>query len=263
MSLGSPRNVKRLLLAGALAGAIALAFVVFFAPSLYEVQDKGRDVVPYGNSVVYKVRVLDTFTLYAPEDARPEADKLSMIGLVAAATMVFMTWLLLDALRAPPRVRRFYMFAAAGLALLAADETFGLHETVGHNLQFLADVPGVTRPDDLIFSLYAIPLAIFAWQFRDVVLAHRNAVRLFAVGVLFFAVAVIGDLAGSGVDELAEVISAFFLLAGLVSMTVTTLREELDLDRTPAAWMDRLARRGNGSTRGVAADLSAPAGPGP
>jgi hypothetical protein len=263
MRSGSARNIKGLLLAGAFAAALVLALVVFFAPSLYEVQDKGRDVVPYGNSVVYKVRVLDTFTIYAPEDARPEADKLSIVGLVAAATMVFMTWLLLDALRASQRVRRFYMFAAAGLALLAADENFGLHETLGHNLQFLADVPGVTRPDDLIFSQYAIALAIFAWQFRDVVLAHPKAVRLFAVGTVFFAVAVIGDLVGSGVDELAEVVASFFLLAGLVSMTVATLRQELDLDRGPAARVDALPRSANGSKTGVAADLSAPARPTP
>jgi hypothetical protein len=263
MRWDSARTVKRLVLAGGLAAVGALALLVFLAPSVYEVQDKGRNVVPYDSGVVYKVRVLDEFNLYAAEESRPESDKLSAIGLVAAATMMFMALLLLNAVRASSRVRRFYMFGAAGLAFLAADESFGLHETLGHNLQFLADLPGVTRPDDLIFSLYVIPAAIFAWYFRDVLLAHRNAVRLFAVGSFFVAVAVIGDLLGSGVDELAEPITAFCLLAGLVSMTVTTLRQELDLDRTAASRVDRLAQPATGSRRGLAPDLSAPARPGP
>ena len=263
MRWDSARTVKRLVLVGGLAAVVALALLVFLAPSVYDVQDKGRNVVPYDSGLVYKVRVLDEFNLYAAEEARPEADKLSAIGLVAAATMMFMSLLLLNAVRASPHVRRFYLFGAAGLAFLAADESFGLHETLGHNLQFLADVPGVTRPDDLIFSLYVIPAAIFAWYFRDVLLAHRNAVRFFAVGIFFVAVAAVGDLSGSGVDELAEVITAFCLLAGLVSMTVTTLRQELELDRIADSRFDRFAQPAHGSRTGVAPDLSVPARPRP
>jgi hypothetical protein len=48
------------------------------------------------------VRVLDEFNLYAAEESRPEADKLSAIGLVAAATMMFMSLLLLNAVRGVP-----------------------------------------------------------------------------------------------------------------------------------------------------------------
>jgi hypothetical protein len=258
MSLGWPRATKRLLVAGTLVGAVALALLVFLAPSLYEVQDKGRGVVPYDSGLVYKVRVLDLFTVYASEETRPEADKLSAIGLVVAATVLLMTVLLLNRARTAARLRRFYTFAAAGLVFLAADESFGLHETLGHNIQFLSDVPGVNRPDDLIFSLYAIPVAILAWQFRDVLLAHRPAVRLFAVGIFFFAAAAVADVAGAHIDELAEIITALCLLAGLVSMTVTTLSQELDLDGIAASRVGRLARPANGSTRRVAPDRSPP-----
>ena len=263
MRWDSAPTVKRVVLAGGLVALVALAVVVFLAPSLYEVQDKGRNVVPYDSGVVYKVRVLDEFNLYASEESRPEADKLSGFGLVAAATMMFMAVLLLNAVRASPHLRRFYMFGAAGLAFLAADEIFGLHETLGHNLQFLGDLPGVERPDDLIFSLYVIPAALFAWYFRDILVAHRNAVRFFAVGIFFAVVAAVGDLTGSGVDELAEVITAFCLLAGLVALTVTTLRQELDLDRTAASRFDGLRQPAGGSRTGAAPDLSLPAQPTP
>jgi len=257
MSWPSATDTKRLLLAGVLV-VLTLALLTFVGPSLYEVTDKGKDVVPYDSGVVYELRVLDEFTLYAPEEARPKADNLSGIGLVAAATVAFMTVLLLDSVRAAPRVRRLYIFVASGLAFLAADEIFALHESLGHNLQFLADVPGVNRPDDLIFSLYSIPLLIFTWRFRDVLLAHREPVRLFAVGILFFAVAAVGDLVGSYVDELAEVIAALCLVAGIVLMSLMTLRQEVGADGTFDSQGDRPA---NGSAKSVAADSSPPAAP--
>src|SRR5215204_782033 len=174
------RRRSRLMIVAAVA-TVALAAVLFSASSLYDVVDKGKGppIVPYeGGGVVYKVRVLDLFNVYADEESRPESDKLSSIGLVAAATMCLMTLMLLYA-AGGARMRRFYVFATAGLAYLAADELFALHETLGHNLRFLADLPGVERPDDVVFLSYSVPLAIFAWAFRDVLLAERQVVRLF------------------------------------------------------------------------------------
>jgi hypothetical protein len=216
----------------ATVATVALAAVLFSASSLYDVVDKGKGppIVPYeGGGVVYKVRVLDLFNVYADEESRPAPDKLSSVGLVAAASMSLMTLLLLTAAGAGARRRRFYAFATAGLALLAADELFAFHETLGHNLRFLADLPGVERPDDLIFAGYLIPLAIFAWSFRDLLRAQRKAVQLFAVGTCFFAISVAADLAGVSLDEPAEGVAAICLLAGLVILTAATLREELAL----------------------------------
>ncbi len=213
--------------------AVALAALVSLAPSLYDVVDKGKGppIVPYeGSGVVYKVRVLDQFTVYADEESRPTPDKLSTIGLVAAASMSLMTLLLLRAAGADARWRRFYAFATAGLAYLAADELFAFHETLGHNLQFLADLPGVERPDDVVFLSYGVPLAIFAWAFRDILLSNKRAVQLFAVGTCFFAVSAAADLAGVGIDEPAEVVASICLAAGLVLITTQILRRELRLE---------------------------------
>jgi hypothetical protein len=228
------RGRSRTLVACAAVGVVVAVAVVAFAPSLYEVVRSGRDLVPYSSTYLYEVRVLDAFTLYATAETRPSLDKLSAVGLVAAGTMIFMAFLLLRAARADVRLRRFFGFASAALVFLAADELFGIHELIGHNLRFLADLPGVTRPDDVVFALYALPLAVFAWWFRDVLRSHRTAVQFFGLGLGFFAVAVVADIRSSGVDEPAEGLAAACLLAGLVAITTTILRRELDLDRIAA-----------------------------
>jgi hypothetical protein len=224
---------RRIMIASAVVVVVTLVALVSLAPSLYDVEDKGKGppIVPYeGTGVVYKVKVLGTFTVYADEESQPNLDTLSSIGLIAATTMCLMTLLLLTAAQAAPRVRRFFAFATAGLAFLAFDELFAFHETLGHNLQFLADLPGIDRPDDVVFFSYAIPLAIFAWAFRDILLAERRAVQLFAVGTVLYGIAVMGDIVGVKIDEPAEVLATVCLVGGLVIITAVTLRRGLDLE---------------------------------
>lgn len=230
----SSRDRRRLIVASVVAVVVLLIVLVSVAPSLYEVEAKGKGppIVSYeGTGVVYKIKVLGTFTLYADEESQPNLDNLSSIGLIAAATMCLMTLLLLSAAQGDPRLRRFYLFATAGLAYLAADELFAFHETIGHNLQFLADLPGVERPDDVIFFSYSIPLVIFAWAFRDVLFAERRAVQLFAVGTALYVVSVAADLVGVAIDEPAEVLASYCLAGGLVVLTAAVLGRELGLGR--------------------------------
>jgi hypothetical protein len=240
--LGVHQGRRRTLVACAAVGVVVAVAVVALAPSLYEVVRSGRDLVPYSSTYLYEVRVLDAVTLYATAESRPSLDKLSAVGLVATGTMIFTAFLLLRAARADIRVRRFFAFASAGVAWLAADELFGLHEFIGHNMRFLADLPGVTRPDDLVFAMYLLPLAVFAWSFRDIIRPHRRAVQLFGLGLVFFAVAVVADVKSSGVDEPAEGFTAACLLAGLVVLTATILRRELDLDGIAARRAHALVR---------------------
>jgi len=223
---------------------LALAVLFAMAPSAYDVEDKGRGpgIVPYESGLVYKVRVFDSFTVYAPEEARPEADKISSLGLAAATTMMLMAFILLTAAGSGARLRRFYALGTAGLALVTLDETFALHETIGHNLHFLADVPGVERPDDLIFGLYPIALAFFAWHFRDILFADRRATRLFAAGTALVLIAAVSDLAGSHVDEAAEPLAGLCLVAGLVVITARFLRQELVLHQPVVPSVGRFTR---------------------
>jgi hypothetical protein len=233
---------------------IALFVVVLavLAPSLYEVQDKGRGpgIVPYGGTgEIYKIRVLDSVTLYADSESRPIPDKLSSSALVAAATVMLMTALLLAAAGAERRLRRFYGFAAAGLAFLAIDELFAIHETAGHNLRFLAQLPGVERPDDVVFMLMGLAAVAFAWAYRDILLAHHRATQVLSAGAALFAIAALGDVVGSGLEEPAEVLSGVCLLAGLVMMAATTLRVELGLGEAVRPELEPRQRRATWTTQ--------------
>lgn len=223
------RLSRRALIAASILGLVILALALM-APSLYEVQDHGRDIVPYPNAGdVYKIRVLDTVTVYADGESRPIPDKISSAGLVAAATMTLIAALLLNAAGAGRRKRRFYTLATIGLAALAFDEIFAVHQTIGHNLRFLADLPGVDRPDDVVFALIGLAALAFVWSFRDILLSRRRPTQLFAVGAAFFGIAVLGDVTSRGFEEPAEVVAAGFCLAGLVVLTAAILRVELGL----------------------------------
>jgi hypothetical protein len=259
MKFATLKHRRSLIVVSLAVALLGAALLVAFASSLYEVQDRGRGpgIVPYDSGLLYKVQVLDAFTLYAPEEARPEADKLSAIALVAATTTTLVALLLLGAAGGDARLRRFFAFTTAGLALLTFDELFALHEMIGHNLRFLADVPGVARPDDLIFVLYGPALLVFAWCFRDLLFAHRRPAQLFAIGTVVFAIAALGDLAGSIVDEPAEVVASACLLAGLGLLTAICLRQELELDRLAASRVAREPHRAVGREAHAATPVGA------
>ena len=201
--------------------ATALAgMAMFFAPSLYDVVDEGRDLRPYKSGYVYEIRIADSATVYAAEESRPDTDVISGSALVALATAALMTCLLLTAAGAPRRLRHFYALSAAGAAFLATDELLAIHETVGHNMVFLSDLPVVERPDDLIIALYLIPAAAFLFAFRDVLTGSRRALGFFAAGLALFFAAGLADIAGVGADEPLEVLSAACIAGGFVSLIV-------------------------------------------
>lgn len=208
--------------------ATALAgMAMFFAPSLYDVVDEGRDLRPYKSGYVYEIRVADTVTVYAAEESRPDPDVISGSAFVALATAALMAFLLLTAAGAPRRLRAFYALSAAGAAFLAADELVAIHETVGHNMAFLSDLPVIERPDDLIIALYLIPAAAFLFAFRDVLASSRRAVGFFAAGLAFFGAAALSDIAGVGADEPLEVLSAACIAGGFVALIATHLTGHL------------------------------------
>ena len=228
-------ETKLLFALAAFVPMCTLAGAILIGPELYEVEDKGRGpgIVPYESGVLYKLRLFGEVSVYAPEEARPQSDKFTSLVLTALTTMMLIAYMLLRAVAGSVRLRQFFAWGTIGLAVLTLDETLALHELLGHNLHVLAGVPGVERPDDLIFAIYPIAIAIFAWHFRDVLLARTAAVRLFAVGGCFFIIAVAGDLVGSMVDEVAEPVAGLCLAAGLVLLTAGAIGRELGPGRVP------------------------------
>jgi hypothetical protein len=217
-------SIRRWILGGCIA-IVLVGLVMVLAPSLYEVVDEGRNLRPYDSGVVHKIEVADSLTLYADDESAPEVDTISGSALVALATAAFMACMLLGGGRGPDRLRRFYAVSAAGFAFLAADELFAIHETVGHNLLFLSDIPGVERPDDVIIALYLIPAVAFLVYFRDVLMSSSRAVLLFGAAIAAFALSGLADVAGIGADEALEIVTAGLIAAGFVTLLVSHLSQ--------------------------------------
>jgi hypothetical protein len=119
--------------------------------------------------------------------------------------------------------------AAAGI-WLGLDEGLALHETIGHNLGFLADLPGVRAPDDLIVAVYVVLAVAFAFGYRDLLARSRAALRLFAAGLAIAVLAAVLDL-GSIIstrnEDVIETVAVLVLLAGYVTLVRELVRGEL------------------------------------
>ena len=191
---------------------------MLLAPSMYEVVDKGDDIRPYDSGVVYEIRVADSVTFYAAEESRPDMDAISGSVLVALAVASLITSLVLRAAGKELRLRHFYTLASIGFALLALDEYFAIHETIGHNFPVLTDLPGIERPDDVLFSLLLIPALIFVYGYRDILFGTRRLRWLFAGAFAAFVMAASSDIVGVAADEPLEVVSGALILGGFASL---------------------------------------------
>lgn len=203
----------------AIAAVVAVAGAgMLLAPSMYEVVDKGDDIRPYDSGVVYEIRVADSVTFYAAEESRPDMDAISGSVLVALAVASLITSLVLRAAGKELRLRHFYTLASIGFALLALDEYFAIHETIGHNFSVLTDLPGIERPDDVLFSLLLIPALIFVYGYRDILFGTRRLRWLFAGAFAAFVMAAGSDIVGVAADEPLEVVSGALILGGFASL---------------------------------------------
>jgi hypothetical protein len=227
------RRGRRVLLAGAVALPVLLLAtlaLVVANPGVYEVLEQGR-LLSYSTGDVYHVRVLHTFELYVDAESAhpPRIDILNSLVLAAAMGGALAVALLLPTARQPlsPRVAQFFPTLAAGAALLAADDLGGIHETLGHNLRWLADLPGVDQPDDVVLALYALPVLALAVYYRHLLTASRALVLALALGLASFGGAVlldiVTDLRG---EELLEIDASFFVLMLVLGVARTYLRVE-------------------------------------
>jgi hypothetical protein len=226
-----PRRIAFALIVAAVSLVALLLLLVAARGPAYEVQ--GNASVPYHAGTVKKVRVLDSFTVYVDGEPKPGPSVIGGIGLIVLATAAFMTAAALRIAGRRGRLGAFYLLISAGLGYAGLDELFAIHESIGHNLQFLADVPGVTRPDDLVIASYVIPAGIFAYVFRDILLSNRRAAITLATGLAFFAFSSAADMTGNTTaEEYLELISGLCIGGGLAGLMYGHLRRNLrpDLD---------------------------------
>lgn len=207
-------------LTAAVVIGLGLILCAYYALTHYEILEKGP-ILPWvegGN--VYKVRVGGWLTFYFQPDIHPRhlPDLLNAYVLTGVAFVGLTFAVVLRAAghgAGSPGVR-FFFVAFVGFSYLVADELVGIHESIGHNMPFLRRLPLVHRPDDVLILAMAIPVGLFLFYFRSLLLASRRAVIAFAAGILCFLVAAVSDLFALPVEDPAEVLASACLLAGFL-----------------------------------------------
>jgi hypothetical protein len=214
------------LVVGALIAALLVALVLGDEPL---VSKRGTVDVSYPAGEVKQARVLGAVDLYYDGEPKPGASVLGAIALFVLATASLVTFFSLRFAGARRKLRLFWLIAAAGLAVAATDELFAVHESVGHNLQWLADIPGVKRPDDFLMSFYLVGALAFAWWFRDVLREYRPTFVCMIAAIAFFAGSAGADLASAHVEEWFELFAGLFVAAGLVLLMHRHLKRNLQI----------------------------------
>jgi hypothetical protein len=214
-----------LVIAGLIVGA--LVAVAVLQGSVFSV--RGPVDVPYPAGKVKELRVLGAVDVYVDGEPRPGPSVLGAIALLMLATAAFMTFAALRFAGAARRLRWFWAIAAAGLAVAGADELLAIHESIGHNLPFLADLPGVERPDDLLLVLYLPGAFAFAWWFRDVFWEQRLTVVCMAAAICCFGLSIASDLASLRIEEWFELVAGLFVAAGVVALMHRHLKQNLQI----------------------------------
>lgn len=199
-----------------------LAVIAAAAAATYEKLETGV-LLDFTDELVHRVEVFGVEIYVSGEASNPPLlDVVNGDLMLLAAGVCFLAALLAG--RAGQTThRRLFGLATAGLGFLALDEQFAIHETVGHNLRFLADLPGVRRPDDVIFALYLVPALLFLWAFRRQLRESPPAPSLFAFAVVVFVAAVFADAADITAEENIEPISSLLLVAGFTTIALRLL----------------------------------------
>jgi len=189
--------------------------------STAEVVEKG-ELLPYVQGYsIYKVRVLDRYEFFVEPDYRPSGDLFNAYVLVGIAFISLTFAVVMKALSIAPtgKTIRFFWCMFFGASFVAADEILGIHETLGHNMQFLTTiVPIAHRPDDAIILFYCIPALAFVCYFFKTLVVSRSAVLFFIVALVMFAIAAVSDGLTLPIEEFCEVISSICLISGVMSL---------------------------------------------
>ncbi|CAA9520163.1 MAG: hypothetical protein AVDCRST_MAG30-3001 [uncultured Solirubrobacteraceae bacterium] len=197
----------------AVAGCAALALLLFAALARLAPETRRGQLLPFFESYeVAEVRLLGA-TVYV--DTSSGTADLVTVGALAAVALALAVCAAVLHRRGVDDALTFAV-AAAGAAFLAADDLLAAHETLGHNLGFLAALPAIDHPDDVIVGLYGVVVASFAWRHRALAAGTPRAPWL--VCAIAGAFAVGHDLLPLHLDaaeEGAEVLAGLALLAGV------------------------------------------------
>lgn len=214
---------------GFIAVVVLLAVAVVLVGSTYRIVDEG-ELLAYTRGYVYKVELLGMFEVWAEPEVKPRFDVFTSLMLVSISSMALFSAILLQVVspEAPAQTRRFFLATWVGFGFLGLDELLGVHESIGHNLQFLRELPAVDRPDDVVSVLYVVPAVAYFVYFRHTIAASPWAPRLFGAALAIFVLAAILELGfGERLEEFLELTGVLLLSAGFVILFVRLLASAL------------------------------------
>lgn len=205
-------------------GALALALLAWLALNVLgsvEVVDKG-ELLPYVRGyTIWKIRILDRFEFFVEPDYRFSRDAFNTYILVGVAFISLTFATLLKRSPTPIEGKRiaFFVLMFFGANYLAADEFLGIHETLGHNMQFLARlVPFTHRPDDVIILFYLVPATLFIAVFFRIIVESRRAAAFLVAALVVFGMAALDEFLLTGFEEFLEVAAGILIISGVLTM---------------------------------------------
>ena len=222
----------KLLALGLMVIMLAIAALGFFALQDYQVVNKGQ-ILPYTQGYIYEILVFGKYSIFVEPEVYLSSDVFNAAIMLGVAYISLTFGTLLFRRERPVVSKEFLFFASMSFAMfyLAADELFGIHESLGHNLRFLAKIPGVSRPDDFIIGMYGVGALAYLYIFRGVFLRARRSFRYFGVALSLFMVSALLDLATMRFEEVVEVAASVLFLSGVLSLGF----QVMELDEKPGA----------------------------
>ncbi len=118
-----------------------------------------------------------------------------------------------------------YIILFFGMTFLAVDEFVGIHESLGHNMQFLASLPFIKRPDDAIIMFYLIPVGVFLLLFKDELLSCRGTLKAIIGVVIFVIISVAADVLSLPFEEYSELAASICLVIAFLLLGAKHLGE--------------------------------------
>lgn len=198
-------------------GGLVLALMVA-APHI-QVVDRGH-FVGYTEHDVVRVDVFGWFTMLAAPETRADTDLMNVVVLGVLTGVAFLAAVLTRS----RRLRWFFGLAAVGALAACIDEGFELTETLVYNAGWISAIGIPARKVDV---LDAIPVALFVWFFRDVLISSAAALWFWAAGSVLFVVSLALEVvAVTPVEDAVEVVASSSLLLGLVALSADLLRKE-------------------------------------
>lgn len=213
---------------GPLLLGLALVMIAALALILYATADtvEEGEILPYTTATAERVSTVLGFELTIQNEPPNRVDSLTA-ALLAAVGMIGML-LLLARPQADRRDQWFYGLLTLGAGFLAIDEILGVHETIGANMRFLGDLPGVNSPEDVVFGFYLLPALAFLIVFREKLMATRLSQWAIGLGLMLYIAAAILDVLDALLDEqFVETASIASLGIGFTAIALADLGSDV------------------------------------